>query len=209
MKRTLIFFCLLLSVTLLVGLQHDKAWTKALDKNGVQVFLHECNGCQTKEFKAQIVINVPMEKVFNLLLSFKDIPKYIYANRGTFLLEKKSPDEYIYYTIIKSPKPVEDRDLVVDFKIMEHTAQRCYIKTSTIPDFVSENPGYIRVKVFTGSWELIKLSDNQTKVITASYSEPGGKVPAWIINTFIVTGPYSTLVKMRQILDPGSKPVPD
>ncbi len=190
---------------LIFSAKPDNIWVKHLDKNGVQIFLRNCDNCNAKEFKAQAIINAPINKVYDLLLDFRNYPKWIYTNRSTFQIEKKSADEYIYYTIISCPRPTLDRDLIVDFKTVEKSDNRYYIKTSTLPTYINEKPNIVRVKVFNGSWELNKISDNETLVTTTSYSEPGGKVPLWLINTFIITGPYNTMLKMQELLSP--KPI--
>lgn len=178
----------------------EQPWKKELDKNGVQVFLRECPGCELKEFKAQTHVLASIDKVMALLLDFRNYPKWVFNNKGTFQLESKSKDEFIYYTQINCPKPTLDRDLVVDFKIVDQTPKRILIKTTTLPKYVNEKPKIVRVKEFNGSWELIRLSDNETQVITQCYTTPGGSVPDWIINTFITTGPYKTMLNMREIL---------
>lgn len=193
----LIIFILFISST-----GTEKTWTKQLNKNGVQVFLRECDNCKIKEFKVQAKISAPISKVLALLLDFHNYPKWVFTNKGTFQLEKKNTDEYIYYTIIDCPKPTEDRDLIVDFKIAEQTDKKIYIKTSTLPKYIAEKPKIVRVQIFSGSWELVKISESETLVTTTCYSEPGGTVPSWLINTFILTGPYNTMLRMQQIFDP-------
>jgi hypothetical protein len=69
-----------------------------------------------------------------------------------------------------------------------------------LPKYVNEKPGIIRVKQFTGMWELIKINENETRVTTQCHTEPGGEIPAWVINYMIVTGPYETFMNMKKML---------
>ena len=69
-----------------------------------------------------------------------------------------------------------------------------------MPKYVKEKPGIVRVKQFVGSWELKKINDSETLVMTQCHTEAGGSIPAWIINYMIVTGPYETLENMKKIL---------
>jgi hypothetical protein len=192
---------ILLPILFLFGISsQEKPWTKEMDKNGISVYLRDYQGSQLKEFKAQTKIKAPIKSILKLLIDFKSYPKWVFGNRNTILFENKNNKDFIYYTLIKSPKPVEDRDLIVEFKIVESSDARCLIKTTTLPKYVNEKPGIVRVKQFTGMWELIKVNETETQVITQCHTEPGGNIPSWLINNFIVTGPYETLDNMKKML---------
>jgi hypothetical protein len=194
-------FVLLLIVAFSCDLySQEKPWIKEMDKNGITVYLRDYQGSQLKEFKAQAIIKAPLKNILNLLTDFRNYPKWLFGNRNTILFENKNNIEFIYYTIIKSPKPVEDRDLIVEFKIVEATNSKILIKTGTLPNYVNEKPGIVRVKQFVGTWELNKINDNETLVITQCHTEPGGNIPAWIINYMIIAGPYETLENMKKML---------
>lgn len=177
----------------------EKPWVKETDKNGVAVYLRDYDGSKFKEFKAQTKIKAPLKNILNLLIDVKSYPKWVFNNKGTFLIENKNNKEYIYYTQIKCPRPTEDRDAVIQFKIVEQSDSRCLIKTNALPKYIAEKPGIVRVKEFTGMWELIRINENETLVTTQSHTEPGGTVPVWLINYFITTGPYSTLCNMKDM----------
>lgn len=192
------FFCISLS-------NPEPAWVKDTDKNGITVYLREYKGSKLKEFKAQTRIKVPLKKVVNLLLDFKAYPKWVFSNQGTFLIEKKSATEYVYYTVVKCPEPTNDRDLIALLKVTELTDTKCVIKTSCLPKYIGEKPKIVRVKEFSGMWELTAISENETQVVMQSHSEPGGTVPAWLINYMISTGPYKTLANMQELLEGKAK----
>jgi hypothetical protein len=97
----------------------EKPWSKELDKNGIIVFLRDYQGSKLKEFKAQAIIKAPIKSVLNLLTDFKSYQKWVFGNRNTILFENKNNKNFIYYTVVKSPKPVADRDLIVEFKVTE------------------------------------------------------------------------------------------
>jgi hypothetical protein len=178
----------------------EKPWIKETEKNGVTVFLRDYEGSQLKEFKAQTRVKAPLKMVVALILDFNSYPKWVFSNYNTFLIENKHNKDYIYYTIIKSPEPTKDRDLIALLKIVEQTDSKCIIKSSCLPKYINEKPNIVRVKVFTGLWELTKISENETLVTTQCHTEPGGTVPAWIMNYMITTGPYKTLFNMNEVL---------
>lgn len=179
---------------------NEKPWIKELDKNGITIYLRDYQGSQFKEFKAMTIVKAPIKNILNLLTDFKSYPKWVFGNKNTIMFEKKNNEDFIYYTIVKSPKPVEDRDLIIEFKIVELSDKKCSVTTITLPKYLKEKPGIIRVKQFIGTWELVKINETETLVTTQCHSEPGWEIPAWVINYMIVTGPYETLGKMKKML---------
>jgi hypothetical protein len=180
--------------------ENNAPWVKVKDKNGIAVYLRNFPGSPVKEFKTQSIVHAPIKKIVEILLNFKDYPKWVFNNKNTILLENKNNKEYTYYTMITTPKPVSDRDVVIKLIIKELTETKCLIRTKGLPKFVSEKPGIVRVTEFQGMWELTKISDTETQVVSQCHTEPGGAVPAWLINYFIETGPYSTLEKLVKLL---------
>jgi len=201
--KIILLFLFLLPIIIIFSVSmssQEKPWTKEMDKNGITVYLRDYQGSQLKEFKAQTNVKAPIKSILNLLTDFKSYPKWVSSNKYTILLENKNNKDFIYYTVTKLPKPVDDRDLTVEFIIVESTDTRCFIKTSILPKYVNEKPGIVRVKQFTGMWELTKISETETRVITQCHTEPGGKIPTWITNYLIVKGPYETLENMKKML---------
>lgn len=191
---------IILTCIIIFGMSNgEKPWVKDTDKDGVTVYLRDYEGSKIKEFKAQTKVNAPIKSILTLLVDIKSYPKWVFNNKNSFLIENKNNKEYIYYTQIKCPKPTEDRDAVIQFKIVELSDSKCIIKTIALPKYIAEKTGIVRVKEFSGGWELTKINDNETLVTTQSHTEPGGTVPVWLINYFITTGPHTTLYNLKTI----------
>jgi hypothetical protein len=58
---------------------------------------------------------------------------------------------------------------------------------------------YLRIEISQGSWIFKKIDDNRVEVIHQFMSDPGGNIPKWIVNMFIVSGPYKTLENLKEI----------
>jgi len=194
---------LLLAITAItVGFapKSNKEWKKEVDKKGIVVYLRSVPNSEIKEFKAEMKVKAPIKKIMSVLVDFRSYPKWIYANEGTYLIQNKENKDYIYYTAIKCPEPVKDRDLVIQMIIEEWTDSKCLIKTEVLPKFIGEKPNKIRVKQFHGMWELTKISETETLVVNQCFTDPEGKVPEWLVNMMISNGPFETLDNLRDIL---------
>ncbi len=204
MKNLKFLLILFASISLLIlssyTIHQETPWVKEVDKKGIVVYTRNIPASSIKEFKAQTTIKAPLSKIVTLLKDIKSYPQWIYATEGSYLIQRKSDTEFIYYSKIKLPKPVEDRDLIAHMKVVELTDKKCLIKSSSLPKFIAEKPSIVRVKEFKGSWELTSISNNETLVVMQSHTDPAGTIPPWLINSMLMAGPFETLEKMSKIL---------
>jgi hypothetical protein len=60
--------------------------------------------------------------------------------------------------------------------------------------------GFVRVPYSLATWEVIPLTKDKIKVDYVFRVNPGGAIPAWLVNIAATTGPYNTFVKLREIM---------
>ena len=63
---------------------------------------------------------------------------------------------------------------------------------------LKEKEGIIRLTNFKGFWYLKKISDNQTLVMQQIYGNPGGSIPAFMVNTVVTKGPVESFKELRK-----------
>ncbi|MCH7534986.1 MAG: hypothetical protein IH948_04465, partial [Bacteroidetes bacterium] len=66
------------------------------------------------------------------------------------------------------------------------------------PDFIKETEDFVRIRDARGKWQFIQKDGEKIEVIFQFYGDPAGSLPIWLINMFIVDGPYNTLVNLRE-----------
>ena len=49
-----------------------------------------------------------------------------------------------------------------------------------------------------GLWIFNPVSKGVTEIIYQYQGDPGGSIPGWVANLFIVDGPYKTLIGMSE-----------
>jgi len=97
--------------------------------------------------------------------------------------------------------PVDDRDLIAlfDFTYDSGTGIAKAIVTGN-PDFAPNLEKSIRIPRLNGFWEFIPVGDTQTKVHYQVFSDPGGSLPVWIVNSMIVDDPFKSLRNMQSLV---------
>ena len=72
------------------------------------------------------------------------------------------------------------------------------IKTTTEPSLIAEKSGKVRVPYSSISWYLSKPSAQMIHVIYIFEINPGGYLPAWLVNMFADKGPYESFKQLAE-----------
>ena len=103
---------------------------------------------------------------------------------------------------IDAPWPVQNRELIVQYEIIPNVAHnQLRIITNAVPGYpypLSED--LVRVPSSHAEWNVVQ-SGTGLKVTYIMNIDPGGSVPAWIINMAIAEGPHHTFVNLKKALE--------
>ncbi len=176
-------------------------WKLAKSKNGIKVYLRKLPGKSVKQFKAVTNINCKIEDIEKILDDVKNYPKW-QANTSTASLLKKVSDTKAYeYFTIELSWPLDDRDIVsVKTKTVSEDKKTIIYRHKCVPDYIPEKKDYLRLKEAEGFWQVKEIGENKISVIYQYYGEPGGSLPGWLVNMFIVDGPVETLTNLKEML---------
>ncbi|HEY4876146.1 MAG TPA: lipid-binding protein, partial [Puia sp.] len=100
------------------------------------------------------------------------------------------------------PFPASDRDLVVHLKITQDSATKILnISAINIPDYIPPKKGIVRVPVSNESWKVIPINNNSLRIEYYLEIDPGGSIPAWLLNNFAEKGPYESFRHLQEQVD--------
>ena len=182
---------------LLAGVAHAEDWKVAKDEDGIKVSLSEVPGSQYKAYQGVTLINAPVAKISALQEDVAGACAWIYECKTQKLL-KHEGDKSWTYTQFNTPLPVTPRDsvlLVTTNKASDGTLTRTL---EGLPTYLPEEKGFVRVAQVKGFWKLVPKGANQTEVTYQVHTEPGGSVPSWLANKFVVDAPFNTLKALKE-----------
>ena len=184
----------------------NKDWQLKKEKEGVQIFVRSVEGSSFLEFKAITVIkNSTVPEVLDVLLDVENYD-HLYDDCINPKVLKRNGKYYdIHYIQNKGPFAVKDRDGVYE-QIAELSSDEKYaaIHLKAMPDYIAENDDIVRIRKGIGFWELTETESNDVMVIYQFHGEPGGDIPAFLANKFVVSHPFNTINNLRILLK-GSK----
>lgn len=180
----------------LTGTAMAEDWQLAKDEDGVKVYLSSVPGSKYKAYRGVVDIKADVATINALQEDAKGSCKWIHACAEMRVLKSEGADTWTY-SKIDMPWPVTGRDVVIHVTI-EKTADGGMIRhLKAEPDFIPEEKGEIRVPKLVGEWKLVPKAAGVTEVTYQVQTEPGGSIPSWLANSFVVDAPMNTLKGLR------------
>lgn len=180
----------------------EPAWEPVKDADGVRVFARAVGSGGVREVKAETVVATPPPRVLAVL---EDVEHYVdfmpYMSEARVL--RRFAGGHIEYQHIDPPF-VDERDYALEVRITtdaDGTLRRRWTEANgEAPPPVE---GRVRVPINRGSWTLAPLPGGRTAITYHVHSDPGGSLPAWLVNKANTTSIPDLLVAVRQrAIDP-------
>jgi START domain len=195
--------CLIITAHLLLFLSSiaiaQTDWQLKVDKEGIKVYTKQMENSPLKAVKTVCTINTSLTILTALLLDINNTPEWVYATKKISLLKQVSLSDLIYYSEIEIPWPVSNRDFIVLLKVTQDQKTKVVsVIGDNKPDYLPAVKNVVRIKRSYSKWLISPLPNGQVKIEYILEVDPGGVIPAWLINMFATKGPYETFKKLRE-----------
>ncbi len=171
-------------------------WKVAKDDDGITVSLSDVAGSKYKAYRGVTVIKAPLAKIVALQEDVAGACSWIHECKSQKLVDKKGHESWTY-TQFKAPFPVTDRDSYLHITTTQGADGSLTRKLEGVPTYKPDEKGYVRVAQVEGFWKLVPKGDKETQVTYQVHTEPGGSVPSWLANKFVVDAPFNTLKALK------------
>jgi len=177
-------------------------WKLAKDKQDIQIYTRQMANSKLKEFKANTSIKTSVESVIVTLQDVDNYHKWMVYVKTSKLLKKINEDESYIYSEAKLPWPFNNRDIANHINVYwSEEKDTATLVINGIPDYIPEKDGIVRMPVSKGVWYVYQLDKQTTKIEYIYGGDPGGSIPSWVVNLFIVDGPFKSLVNLKKYLE--------
>lgn len=173
-----------------------------INKNGVNQYQRTVNGSDLKEYIAITVMDARIEVVGEVFRDIEAQPLWMPTCIEARIVKKIDRNRMIIYTVMKSPWPTKDRDIVIknDMKYDLINGKGLITFKALKQPLVPLREDRVRITELTGSFKMEYLGRDKTKLIYRQIVDPGGDVPLKIAYLIIKNNPYNTLVNLKEIV---------
>ena len=175
-------------------------WELAKNEDGIKVYTRKVEGRAVKSYKAKAVINAPIDKVYFIYTDLESYQKVMQDQAEIELLEKNN-NRYILYSKIDMPWPADDRDMVSETKIEKKDNGQIIIRSKCLKNRLAPKKDYVRIK---DCWEIVTLTpvgNDKVEIQIEGLFDAGGSLPGWLVNMFLVDGPFDTIGNIKKMVE--------
>ncbi len=192
---------LLMVVLFLAPTLQASDWRLIKEQDGIQVYTRKVEGSPIAQSRATVTLETELPALLAVITDGDNQQRWVDSVDESRTVRRIDATKAYVYTVSKAPWPVSDRDAVVLTEVVQNSASPVVeIRSHAVPDLLPEEKGHVRVRMVDSRWRLAPLMDGQVEVSYLLHSDPGGQIPAWLINSMVVDQPFNTLRNLRDIL---------
>lgn len=187
----LMLSCLLLSFSVA-----GQAWELKTQEEGIKVYTRPVENSAIKAIKVECTVEASLSQLTAVLLDIPASDEWVYATKYCRVQKMLSPNEFIYHSEIEVPWPVSNRDFIVRVKLEQDSSKTLTVSGENLPQYLDEQEGVVRILHTVSHWAATPRG-NVVDIVFTLHVDPGGLIPAWLINLFATRGPLETFRNLR------------
>lgn len=196
MFKILLAFALPLFNQLAVSAQ--TVWKLSTEKDGMKIYTGQVPDSKIKAVKVECDMEAKASQLVALVLDVNKSAEWMYHTRVSTMIKQVSPAELYYYSEVNLPWPTHNRDFVAHLTASQNPDTKVVvIDGPAVKSMVPEKKNVVRVNNSTGKWMITPCGSDHIKVVYTLHVEPGGSLPAWIVNMFAAEGPLKVFEQLR------------
>ncbi|MDR6804300.1 hypothetical protein J2Y45_001569 [Dyadobacter sp. BE34] len=197
-------YLMLVLMVLLLGVTNTFAqaeWKRVATRDGISVYARTVPDSKIKAMKAECVLDAGVDEVVALLLDVSAAERWVCHTKSCRLIKRVSDTELFYHTEVSLPWPLDNRDFVTHLKVVKsESSPIVIIEAPAVPGVTPMREGVVRISTSTNRWVLHPLPNARIRVEYTLQVDPGGHIPAHVVNMFACRAPIETFQNMRKVL---------
>jgi len=176
----------------------QRDWKLNTEKDGIKVYMAAVPDSKIKAVKVLAGFKATPAALVAVLMDVQHGTEWVYHTKSCRLVKQVSPSELYYYSEVSLPWPAQNRDFVAHLSVSENAKTHVVtIDGPAVPGFVAERDGIVRIGHSEGQWIITPHGNDQIDVQYTLQVDPGGSLPAWLVNTFAAEGPIQIFKKLK------------
>ena len=176
-------------------------WTLQKEKDGIKISSRKTKTSTFNDIRIELDLPGNTEQLAAILLDVNKYKEWSYATKKSMLVKQLGPGKLIYYTEIEVPWPATNRYFYANFELkqnsVEHSVQ---VIAVNLPNYEPATKDLVKVPFTRGVWNITMKSKNSIHVDYTLELNPGGSLPAWVLNLFSTKGPLETFENIKRMM---------
>jgi len=172
-------------------------WKLKQNKEGIEIYTKPLENSHLKGIKVKCALPATLSQLVTVIMDVNTAAEWVYSTKSSTLLKKISAAEVYYYSEVNLPWPISNRDFIAHLKVTQDPHTKVVtIDGPVISNYLPEKKDIVRVRSSYGKWVLTPQKNN-VKIEYTLETDPGGSLPAWLVNLFVAKGPHETFKNLK------------
>jgi START domain len=195
MKFPSLLFLLLLFARLSTA---QNNWTLQKEKDGIRISNRHSQTSPFNDIRVELDLTGNIDQLAVILMDVNDYKNWSYATKVSTLTVQQGPGSLIYYTEIEVPWPATNRCFYARFDLKKDpVAQTMMVSAVNLPDYKPIAKDLVQVPLTKGTWRVTTVNKKLIHVDYTLELNPGGSLPAWMLNLFSTKGPMESFENIK------------
>jgi hypothetical protein len=183
-------------------LHAQEDWVLSSDGKDIKTYYRESAESDIKELKIITSIEAPAILVFELLNDIDLYDDWVYRTSEAKLVQYYNKRSLQYYAVVDFPWPFDDREMYIKSSYTISPDQKSISTNSmAVPrKDIESRADHVRITDMVLGWDLEEDEQGVTHVTYVLRSDPGGSIPAWMVNLALEAGPTQTMNNLRDLV---------
>jgi hypothetical protein len=174
-------------------------WILQKEKDGIKISTRHAVSSQFDDVHVEVNLPGNIEQMKSILFDISHYKDWSYAMKESVLIKQLGPGKLIYYSEIEVPWPATNRYFYANFDLKEDSVSHSIkVISINLPDYLPSSKDLLQVIFVKGLWNISTISKKSIHVDYILELNPGGSLPAWVLNLYSTKGPLETFKNIRQ-----------
>jgi hypothetical protein len=175
-------------------------WEMIKDEGNIQVYTRKPKDAKLKEIRIIAEFKLDIDTLLKVLNNANQYTDWVYKCEESKVVSTVNEEEFYYYVTSDLPFPASDRDLVVLCRQWIDKDGIVHSQSIAKPRLMPDVKGFIRIQSYESRWKITPRADGMVHIDYEALSDPGGSIPAWIVNLAIAAGPLKTMKQLEKVV---------
>jgi len=200
----MLLLTILIALFSLADLSHEREWVLLKEHENFTVYYRNIENSKLQELKILAQTPASPEEVLAALETVEKHKEWVYGTKESYILKKKNYSDFDYYVSIDMPFPVKDRDIVINYQRKQgERPNEIHTYSKAVSNIKDLREGYVRIERFSSHYHIWENEDGLTYIEYTVSADPGGILPAWLVNLLKAHGPTRTINTLLNQLEAG------
>ena len=194
-------YCFLFVMGIGPSSQAQNNWILLKEKDGIKISNRHSVRSSFNDVQVEVDLPGNIDQLAAILLDVHKYTEWAYATRKSELIKELAPGKLIYYSEIDVPWPATDRYIYARFELKKDPSGKSLeVVSSSIDDEGPAPRDLLKIAYSRGYWKVTQISKKLIHVDYILELDPGGSLPAWILNLFSTKGPLETFENIKKMM---------